>query len=74
MIAETKVRLKSKRCSRCGEMKPVDEFCLQRSSRDGLHYYCRPCNSLVANRYTLRKRATAKAKWAAIAAEAAASV
>ncbi|WP_079168999.1 endonuclease VII domain-containing protein [Streptomyces sp. CC77] len=32
-----------KRCSRCGDSKPRADFAKNRSSRDGLQSYCRPC-------------------------------
>lgn len=32
-----------KKCSKCGESKPRDEFPKRKSSRDGLHGWCRPC-------------------------------
>lgn len=33
-----------KRCPRCGETKTRNEFCRNRSARDGLACYCRPCH------------------------------
>ena len=32
-----------KRCSRCEEEKPPDQFWKRSASRDGLHYMCIPC-------------------------------
>ena len=32
-----------KRCSKCGEVKPVGEFNKSRTERDGLQYYCKIC-------------------------------
>ena len=32
-----------KKCSKCSESKPRDEFPKRKSSRDGLHGWCRPC-------------------------------
>jgi 5-methylcytosine-specific restriction endonuclease McrA len=34
----------SKRCPRCREVKPRDQFSLHRGQRDGLSSYCTPCN------------------------------
>ncbi len=34
-----------KRCARCGEDKPLSEFHRNSRSRDGLHSYCRKCNT-----------------------------
>lgn len=36
-----------KRCPKCGETKPVDEFVRNRSARDGVGSYCRPCHARV---------------------------
>ena len=33
-----------KRCSACGELKPLTEFHLKRKARDGRQSRCRPCN------------------------------
>lgn len=33
----------TKRCTKCGETKPVDEFYRNRSHRDGLNSYCKEC-------------------------------
>lgn len=33
-----------KRCARCGETKPVDEFPRNKGRRDGYHSYCKPCH------------------------------
>jgi hypothetical protein len=35
----------TKRCSRCGEEKPVGEFTRQPGSADGLRSECRPCRA-----------------------------
>lgn len=32
-----------KACSRCGEVKPLDEFALNRHRADGHQSYCKPC-------------------------------
>lgn len=32
-----------KRCSKCGEVKPVGEFYKNRTGRDGLQHYCKIC-------------------------------
>lgn len=33
-----------KRCSRCREIKPIDNFYKKKSSKDGLHCYCKECD------------------------------
>lgn len=35
--------LRSKTCSKCEEEKPLDDFPARKSSKDGLHGWCRPC-------------------------------
>ena len=40
-----------KRCSKCGLIKPVNEFTIRRSNLDGLDFYCRVCNKLAQSRY-----------------------
>lgn len=32
-----------KRCARCKEEKPLEDFTSLRASRDGKDYYCKPC-------------------------------
>lgn len=32
-----------KRCARCGEVKPIEEFTRSPKNRDGRHSYCRAC-------------------------------
>jgi hypothetical protein len=41
---ETKVVPPSKRCRRCGTDKPLSEFHRNRTAKDGLQRYCKPCN------------------------------
>lgn len=41
----------TKRCGRCKETKPRDEFQRDRSQPDGLQYRCRPCCSAVSQVY-----------------------
>lgn len=33
----------SKTCSKCGETKPITEFCIVRRNKDGRNMYCRAC-------------------------------
>ena len=32
-----------KKCTKCGEVKPLSEFNLHRKNKDGLDYKCREC-------------------------------
>jgi hypothetical protein len=68
-----------KRCYHCGEVKPTSEFYPHRDTRDRLQSYCKDCMKAATqesnrrNHHEWRKAKDARAKWAAIAAEAAAS-
>lgn len=44
-----------KYCARCAEIKPQGDFGGNRSSRDGLTTYCRPCHSIVARENKIKK-------------------
>lgn len=44
--------MNSKKCSKCKELLPSSEFCKHRGAADGLHAWCRKCESL----YYLSKR------------------
>jgi len=33
----------SKKCSKCGEIKPTSDFCIVRKNKGGLNIYCRSC-------------------------------
>jgi len=35
--------IKTKRCSKCGELKPIDKFYKDKSSNDGHQYKCSRC-------------------------------
>lgn len=45
----------SKRCSKCGEVKPLDEFFRNRKARDGRHSSCKVC-SYATERATRRPK------------------
>jgi Autographiviridae endonuclease VII len=36
----------TKRCTKCGEVKPLDAFCRQKGGRFGRHPRCRECRSV----------------------------
>lgn len=42
-----------KRCARCGEMKPADQFGI--SAKSGLQSYCKPCNSAQSHEKYIKK-------------------
>lgn len=39
-----------KKCSRCGEVKPINEFYKRSSSKDGLAYACKDCEKSGVNK------------------------
>ena len=43
-----------KRCTKCGQEKPVDQFYKRALSPDGLTYECRPCKKVMDQEYYLR--------------------
>lgn len=63
-----------KKCICCGEEKEIIEFCKNKNSKDGYHYYCRQCNSHNAKKWRMRnpdktkeyneKHSDIKRKWA----------
>jgi nitrate/TMAO reductase-like tetraheme cytochrome c subunit len=75
----------TKRCTCCGESKPLDEFYSHRTNRDGLQSRCKDCARAAGRDYQRNIKAATgqwaakarqlatRAKWAAIAAENAAS-
>lgn len=40
-----------KQCSRCGESKPVDSFCLRSTTKDGRNHHCRSCAKAIAKKW-----------------------
>lgn len=39
--------IKKKRCSKCGETKPLSEFHLHRGMKDGRYCWCKACRSVA---------------------------
>ena len=60
MVMVTTVQ--SKRCSKCGETKPLEAFGKNKHTKDGLQWYCRACRGVLgrawyrANREKSRER------------------
>lgn len=57
-----------KRCTRCGESKPLTEFYKAKATRDGLTHTCSNCNKLASKRYRQEnpeKAAAARDRWIA---------
>lgn len=47
----------TRRCGRCGELKPVDDFAWRRKSKGQRHNYCRPCHSAYHREHYLANKA-----------------
>ena len=45
-----------KQCSKCGKLKDKGEFCKQKRYKDGLRYWCKPCEQQYQRAYYLRNR------------------
>lgn len=44
----------SKKCRRCGEVKPAGDFSAMKDSADGLYSYCKTCKAAMVKDYTSR--------------------
>jgi hypothetical protein len=38
------INMKSKTCTKCGEIKSVNAFCIKKGNKDGLSSHCKMCN------------------------------
>lgn len=47
--------LKTKRCTKCGCVKPTTEFCVDRSTSDGLQKWCKSCHRTASQIRKIRK-------------------
>lgn len=45
-----------RRCYKCGRYLPLDQFCEDRCSSDGLQGMCRQCNAMTARQKRLEKK------------------
>lgn len=50
-----------KRCSKCKEQKPLEDFHKDKAKKGGLRGYCKPCNSESARRWKEENRAAVRA-------------
>jgi hypothetical protein len=48
---ENNFKLGLKKCSRCKELKLLEQFYKSSSKKDGLHNICKPCNKIYHNEY-----------------------
>lgn len=44
-------KMETKKCSKCGEVKPVGEFWKNKRERDGLSHYCINCMNIAKQKY-----------------------
>jgi len=45
-----------KKCSKCGQVKDLNEFCRDRSRKDGKSHYCKACHSARDKAYRAANR------------------
>src|SRR5688500_8014925 len=45
-----------KRCGRCGEVKPLNDFAWRRKEKGQRHNYCRPCHAAYHREHYLANR------------------
>jgi hypothetical protein len=45
-----------RRCGRCGQVKPIQEFAWRRKAKGQRHNYCRPCHSAYHREHYLANR------------------
>ncbi len=50
-----------KKCSKCGEVKPVSEFGKDKGAKDGLFRWCKVCNRNHQKEYRAKNPEKAKA-------------
>ena len=52
----------TKRCTICGRIKPLDEFCASTTNKtDGRHSWCKPCKAVRSKTHTARRKAAKRA-------------
>ncbi len=56
-----------KRCSKCKEIKELNEYYKNRGNPDGLEYYCKPCKNTAGNKKEVNARYYQKNREAQIA-------
>ena len=52
-----------KKCSKCGEVKGVEEFGRDMSRKDGLTHYCKECGRIVRNKFIESHEGYAKCQY-----------
>ena len=45
-----------KKCTKCGEVKPLDEFSKNSRNNDGLNYRCRECDAVYQREWRSKNR------------------
>jgi len=56
------MKIGMKRCSKCRQVKPHDDFPRSSGAVDGRYCYCRPCNSAIGKTRLLRLKSEKKSK------------
>lgn len=48
--------METKKCSKCGEEKPLTEFWRNHAAADGLHFWCKGCSRAYGSRWARDNR------------------
>ncbi len=67
-LPEGRLMARTKKCTQCGEHKPVERFSPSTTSRDGIHWECLDCARVRSAAYRRRKpgkAAESRAAWRA---------
>lgn len=46
--------METKKCSKCQQVLPIDQFGKDKHRKDGLYLYCKPCNSARMKKYMVK--------------------
>lgn len=53
---------KTKKCNKCGEIKPIAEYHVQKSTKDGLKHHCKACAKKARRAYYQKNKAKENAQ------------
>lgn len=46
-----RAKFSQKKCKKCGENKPLSDYCKHNQTKDGLHIYCKACRKIDAKKF-----------------------
>ena len=56
LLSQSDEPKKTKKCSKCGEVKPLEKFSKDKAKTDGHQYYCKECSSVWQNKFMNTER------------------